>query len=133
MAEKLTTKQLKFIEAYAGNGTEAARLAGYKGNDKTLSSVAVENLAKPIIAHAIKEREQKAVNKLIATREERQQFWTKYMREEGLDIAERFKASELLGKSEADFINKVEVEHSNKPQTLEEIDKRLQELGVKIK
>ena len=33
---KLTTRQELFIEAYTGNATEAARIAGYTGNDKVL-------------------------------------------------------------------------------------------------
>lgn len=49
---KFTPKQARFIEEYRStlNGTEAARRAGYKGNDLTLSSVASENLRKPSIA-----------------------------------------------------------------------------------
>jgi hypothetical protein len=54
---RLTLKQRKFGLAYVGeangNGTEAARIAGYKGNYKTLGVVAVENLAKPSIAEFI--------------------------------------------------------------------------------
>lgn len=51
--EKLTVKEKKFVEAYLGeahfNGTEAARLAGYKGSKNTLGVVAYENLRKPKI------------------------------------------------------------------------------------
>lgn len=57
---KLTVKQQLFIEAYLGvsrgNATDAARRAGYKGNDKTLGVVGLENLAKPYIAAAVAER-----------------------------------------------------------------------------
>lgn len=49
----LTEKQRKFCEAFLGpakgNKTEAARQAGYKGNDNTLCTVARENLEKPHI------------------------------------------------------------------------------------
>lgn len=54
---KLTHKQSLFVSAYIGvangNATEAARIAGYAGNDKTLSVVGSENLDKPNIAAAI--------------------------------------------------------------------------------
>ncbi len=54
---KLTGKEKKFVEFYIGeahfNGTEAARLAGYKGNRVTLASVAYENLRKPQIRKEI--------------------------------------------------------------------------------
>lgn len=57
---KLTGKQQMFVEAYLGvakfNATEAARLAGYEGNDNTLSTVGFENLRKPNIAAVMLER-----------------------------------------------------------------------------
>lgn len=48
MAEKLTPKQEKWLNAYVetGNATEAARRAGYKGNDQTLRAVGYQNLTK---------------------------------------------------------------------------------------
>jgi len=54
----LTNKQTIFIEAYleCWNATEAARRAGYEGNDNTLGSVGWENLQKPAIADRIKKR-----------------------------------------------------------------------------
>lgn len=56
---KLSGKQRAFIEAYLGdanfNATQAARLAGYKGNDVTLASVGWENLRKPQIKQRISE------------------------------------------------------------------------------
>ncbi len=56
--QKLTEKQRKFVEAYmgkaAGNATEAARIAGYKGSATTLASVGAENLRKPQIKEAVK-------------------------------------------------------------------------------
>lgn len=60
--ENLTTKQRLFVEAYLANpnATEAARRAGYKGNDKTLSVVGAENLAKPCIAEKLKVRVEEA-------------------------------------------------------------------------
>jgi phage terminase small subunit len=59
----LTTKQRLFVEAYLvnPNATEAARRAGYKGNDVTLGAVGGENLKKPLIAALISERVEKAV------------------------------------------------------------------------
>lgn len=56
----LTIKQQKFVDAYMatnGNGVESARQAGYKGDDRTLRNVASENLTKPNIGQAIRERQ----------------------------------------------------------------------------
>lgn len=108
MFSKLTTKQNKFIEIYDGNGTRAARLAGYKGNDNVLGVTANELLRNPKIAQAIKARETKVIKPLIANREQRQEFWTEVMKDQELDMGLRLKASELLGKSEADFLLKHE-------------------------
>jgi phage terminase small subunit len=60
---ELTTKQRLFVEAYlvTANATESARRAGYKGNDKTLSVVGAENLAKPSIAKLVQQRVEQAV------------------------------------------------------------------------
>lgn len=104
----LTAKQAAFVAAYAGNGTEAARRAGYAGSDKVLAQVALENLRKPDVAAALKARQTAEVRPLIASREERQAFWTDVMREPDHDMRDRLKAAELLGKSEADFLEKVE-------------------------
>jgi hypothetical protein len=56
---KLTLKQRRFIDEYllSGNATEAARVAGYKGNRATLATVASENLAKPYIAEEVRRRD----------------------------------------------------------------------------
>ena len=56
MNSKLTHKQQLFVDHYienGGNGTAAAREAGYKGSDNTLKSIAQENLTKPDIKTAI--------------------------------------------------------------------------------
>lgn len=52
---KLTDKQQAFINYYVQsfNATDAARKAGYKGNDITLASVGYENLRKPHIKEQI--------------------------------------------------------------------------------
>jgi phage terminase small subunit len=112
MAEKLTEKQRRFVEAYmgeaAGNATEAAKLAGYKGNNATLRAIASENLTKPNIASAVAERVES--DPRVWGREQLQRFWTevaegKYQ-DEKLD---RLRGSELLAKSQAMFVQKVEI------------------------
>lgn len=67
----LTAKQALFVEHYLQclNATEAARLAGYEGNDNTLGSVGWENLQKPAIASRISRRLQEtamSANEVLA-------------------------------------------------------------------
>lgn len=103
---KLTEKQRRFVEAYMGeakgNATEAARLAGYKGNRATLQAVGKENLSKPLISGAVAQVQ--SADPLVATREERQQFWTAMMKDEEAHPVARLKASELLAKASGDFV-----------------------------
>lgn len=118
MARALTSKQRKFAEIYAGNGTDAARKAGYSGSDNTLAQAARELLRNPQIRKAIRDREAVELGPAIATRKERQEFWTDVMLDAERPLKERLKASELLGKSEADFTDNV---HLDGTVTLEQL------------
>lgn len=63
--DHLTLKQRLFVEAYIGrargNATEAARLAGYEGDDVTLASCGYANLRKPQIVSELTRRRQELV------------------------------------------------------------------------
>jgi len=96
---KFTVKQQRFIDFYDGNATKAARIAGYS-HPKPQAARLLTNVN---IFEAIKYREIRRNKSTIADRQERQEFWTKNLRDTSLDIAHRHKASELLGRSEADF------------------------------
>lgn len=115
----LTRKQQAFVDAYTGNGTAAARAAGYRGTDNALGVQAHELLRSPKILEALKNRGQDlpastraAVTQAvtIATRAERQAFWTQTMLDVEADLGHRLRAAELLGKSEADFTEKLLVD-----------------------
>ncbi len=103
----LTAKQQAFVEAYCGNATEAALRAGY--SPRTAAFIGAENLKKPQIKEAIAERNAPAASARIADRQERQSFWTHVMRDPDEDMRNRLRAAELLGKSECDFAERVEV------------------------
>lgn len=102
----LTPKQQAFVEAYAGNGTEAARLAGYSGSDAVLAVTAHDLLRNPKVAAALEARRKAPSAKRIASREERQAFWTSVLDDPNAAMNDRLRASELLGKSEADFVER---------------------------
>ncbi|HEX5704857.1 MAG TPA: terminase small subunit [Pyrinomonadaceae bacterium] len=77
MKSKLTLKQRAFCLAYAGeangNATEAARIAGYKGDDATLSVTGFRMLRKANIEAAIgelrRDAEKKASGKILSATE----------------------------------------------------------------
>jgi phage terminase small subunit len=99
----LSLKQRKFIEAYKGNGTDACRLAGYAGDDNALGVMANKLLRLGKIKQAIEQRTDKQLQPLIMTRLDRQKFWSEITQNGQVDLKDRLRASELLGKSEADF------------------------------
>lgn len=49
----------------------------------------------------------------IASKTERQVFWTDIMNDPSYPIGQRIKASEMLGRSECDFLDKRQVENVN--------------------
>jgi phage terminase small subunit len=115
----LTERERRFVEQFmaSGNATKAAEKAGY--SKKTSSQIGYRLLRKVQIQRAIADRAEN--DPAVWTREQRQQFWTAIARGaaayEGATLRDRLKASELLGRSQADFIERHEV---RKGLTLEE-------------
>lgn len=104
----LSVKQRRFVEAYDGNATAAAIAAGY--SPKTARLQGHKNITKDNILEAIQSRENKRLESTILTREERQAFWSDIIRsEDEKNIMAKLKASELLAKSEGDFLDRHEL------------------------
>lgn len=104
----LSVKQRRFVEAYDGNATAAAIAAGYSA--KTARLQGHKNITKDNILEAIQSRENKRLGSTILTREERQAFWSDIIRsEDEKNIMAKLKASELLAKSEGDFLDRHEL------------------------
>jgi len=102
----MTPKQKRFIEAYTGNATKAAIAAGY--SEKTAYRIGAELLQKTSVKGAIQQREEQRLSEVIASREERQTFWSAIMRDSEEKTADRLKASELLAKSCGDFLERID-------------------------
>jgi phage terminase small subunit len=111
--DDLTYKQRLFVEFYlgeaSGNATEAARLAGYRGNKNTLGSIGVENLRKPAVKRALENGLDVKKKESIATREEIMEFWTEAVRDKSLAFGNRCRAAENIAKAYAMFVQKLEV------------------------
>lgn len=103
----LNAMRQAFVEAFCGNATEAALKAGY--SPKTAYSQGQRLLKNVEVKAAIAARQAPASSARIATREERQAFWTSVMRDPAEKTQDRLRAAELLGKSECDFAERVEV------------------------
>lgn len=107
----LTPRQKRFVEAYDGNATAAAIAAGY--SPKTARLQGHKNITKDNILEAIQSRENKRMESTIMTREQRQMFWTMIARDTSQKTTDRLRASELLAKSEGDFIERKELTGAN--------------------
>ena len=103
----MTDKQVKFITEYTKdfNATQAAIRAGY--SPKTAYSQGQRLLKNAEIQRVMNEHRDKG----IADRETRQKFWSDTMQDNQEDMKNRLRASELLGKSECDFIERAEIKN----------------------
>jgi len=118
----LTYKQQKFVDAYDGNATQAAKKAGYSA--KTAYSIGQRTLNIVEVKKAIQARN-KGNGRKIADRQARQKFWTDIMLDPDAAPRDRLKASELLGRSEADFTENVQVIGAIEHLSAGELRKRL--------
>jgi len=102
--KKLTNKQHIFVDSYVGDIKEAATKA------KLSYDYARRLVTKSHILEAIKTRQETEVRpETIYNRQQRQEWWTEVMRDEKRSTRDRLRASELLGKSEADFTDNFKV------------------------
>ena len=105
---KLKEKQKKFADYFikTGNAYRSAVKAGYsenyaKGNVvKLLDNVSVKEY--------IEERNKLLESERIADMKEVKEFWTNTMRSDEAERKDRLKASEMIAKTNAAFVDKVE-------------------------
>lgn len=107
MADKLSTKQQAWIDYYkqGHTATEAARLAGYRGNNHDV--IGSQNLAK--LKDYIKDRDAILASPRIADMEEINAYWTSVMRDAEEGTKGRLKASELRARAAGGFVDQVKV------------------------
>jgi phage terminase small subunit len=104
-------RRRRFVDAFleTGNATQAAIKAGYAR--KSAAQQASQLLKIPQVADLIRERQVATSNtkRRIMTREDRQALWTEMAEATGefkgkITVSERQRAAELLGKTQADFV-----------------------------
>ena len=131
--EGLTEKQRRFCEAFSANGgnaLNAGREAGY-ANPESQSSRLLENVR---ICKALEDLRKSSTSSAIMTREERQSMWSQIARDKAEQTKDRLKAAELLGKSQADFIERVHVTGEVKFKALadQDLDAEIAALGARL-
>ena len=105
MYDKLTDKQQRFVDLWTGNAEETASLVPF-ANPRQAGSRALTNVN---ICRLIKATRDVELKPQVMSRIERQEFWTKIVTASDENTQHRLKASELLGKSEGDFIDRLAV------------------------
>jgi len=110
---KLTPKQEKFCLAYidCGNASEAYRQAynAEKMKPETIWRKSFDLLESGKVAARINELREKMESEVIATVQDRMQWWTEVMNSDETEMKDRLKASELLGKAQGDFVERREI------------------------
>ena len=102
----MNVRQKLFADYYiqSGNALESALKAGYS---KTYANAQSYKLLE-IVGDYIKEQNKAIQNDRIADMVEVKEFWTNLLRDNESDPKDRLKASELIGKTNGAFIDKVE-------------------------
>lgn len=105
--DKLTAKQRAWIDYYKQGKTaaEAARLAGYRGNNSDV--IGSQNVVK--LSKYIADRDELLDRDRVADMAEINAFWSDTMRNDKADIKDRLKASELRARSIGAFIERREI------------------------
>lgn len=105
--DKLTAKQRAWIDYYKQGKTaaEAARLAGYRGNNSDV--IGSQNVVK--LSKYIADRDELLDHARVADMAEINAFWSDTMRNDKADIKDRLKASELRARSIGAFIERREI------------------------
>jgi hypothetical protein len=109
-------KKFLFIKYYCGGISVTVNAMAADGI--TLSrSQATRYMKSPYVIDAIKDKTELTVEQSagIATKARRQIFWTDVMLNEKVKMNERLKASELLGRCQMDFTERVKVEGGDAP------------------
>jgi phage terminase small subunit len=113
------------------NGTEAARRAGYRGNDRTLAAISIENLGKPMIREEVDRRIAKATAAANVTIEKI--LWELQATYEKASDAGNYSAAvrclELQGKYLKMFSDRIEHVQSIEETTTEELMQLLREIS----
>ena len=126
----LTGKQTAFVEEYCingQNGRQAAIKAKYGGKYCTnnyLDQIAHKLVSNDKVRAEINKKLSELQTKSIANRQQRQQFWTSVINNALIGIkttmGDRLKASELLGRSQADFTDNINQTDTQRQRELDE-------------
>ena len=125
---KLTVRQAKFVLNYTGNGTQAARQAGYKGNSDTLAVQASRLLKDDKIIRAldrltVRQSASEGQSKLL-TRNDLMAIWSELASDTKATWKDRLKAMDSLAKSQGIFIDRSQIISNVRVESLDKLTDR---------
>lgn len=105
---KLNERQRRFVDEYiiTGVAETAALNAGY--SEKYARASSHKLLAHVGIRELLKERNKSIDASKVASMQEVREFWSTVLRDEESDLKDRIKVSELIGKANGEFLDRVE-------------------------
>jgi phage terminase small subunit len=121
--DALTENQKRFVALWSGQGKATAEAAGYSPGIAA-KKAACRNMRNPIIKQLIALKRAEAVKDGIMTRTERQELWSRLALDPTVPLKHRLKATELLGKSQGDFIDRFQDESGPKVVKVSYVDDR---------
>lgn len=132
----LTFLERAFVDAFCGSAKETEEIL-LKAGIKIHKGYGYQLLSKEPVQIALKKRnsDYPERSELIAAKEERRLFWTQVMFDPDVDIQQRLKASEILGRCDGDFVDKtmnIQASHDDfvKQLAAEELSKRIENLDI---
>ena len=132
--DKLTDKQQHFCEEYCSNGYNATKAykTAYPNCKGNWDKLGFENKGKQGIKNEIARIMAITRKETVASRGVRQRFWSDMMQDNDTPKAERLRASELLGRSEADFTDNIASTVEDQTKTLTK-DEQIEALRDQIR
>lgn len=104
----LNHRQRAFVAVYAGNATEAARQAGYRGSARVLEVTGSRLLSHAEVQAALQARQADELRPAVADRQEVEEVLTKHVRSADPDL--QLRAAAQLAKMKAWNTQKVQLE-----------------------
>lgn len=104
----LNHRQRAFVAVYAGNATEAARQAGYRGSTRSLEVMGSRLLSHVEVQAALQARQADELRPAVADRQEVEEVLTKHVRSADPDL--QLRAAAQLAKMKAWNTQKVQLE-----------------------
>ena len=112
----LNHKLQTVVDVWDGDYSKCAAMAGI--TEQYARRLLMDPISKGIqpkcleVQHAIKQRQAIEIRPKVLSRIQRQEWWTKQVTSTANTMSDRLRASELLGKSEADFVDVIKAEHT---------------------